>query len=421
MTCIFNTKSLKSLALIIIFFANLSGLTPLSLASYLKPLSLTPLEVQASTPSSLSKIQKEITQAKQDLNQIGQAKKTLQEEIDSINGKIDNLEKQIKSTDELILKTDQEIQENIQQIDDINQEIKKNLKQLQKIKNRNRNPLLSMASSQNMSQLVNSIYSLSGINEEFEALKGEKKQQEIKLQSTKKEQLLAKQTLEEAKIVQSFNKDKSTIIFQQTQGQEDKYQQYLSEQLQKKKEMENSVVVNEVSASTSSNTSNNSPSQTSPASPAPSSTPASSGGSGFILPVVKEGTRTSRCGRGHGYPACDFASRNSPDIWASKAGTIIKTISGCGVGYRSCGGGYGNHVIIDHGNGEQTLYGHLSTVKVSVGQKVGQGEAIGVLGNTGWSTGPHLHFEIKINGFKKNPRKYIGSIPRCEDSFHNCA
>lgn len=70
-----------------------------------------------------------------------------------------------------------------------------------------------------------------------------------------------------------------------------------------------------------------------------------------------------------------------------------------------CGGGYGNFVQINHGNGKQTLYGHLSDAVVTTGTKVRRGETIGYVGTTGWSTGPHLHFECKYGGIVYNPMR----------------
>jgi murein DD-endopeptidase MepM/ murein hydrolase activator NlpD len=68
---------------------------------------------------------------------------------------------------------------------------------------------------------------------------------------------------------------------------------------------------------------------------------------------------------------------------------------------------YGYYVVIDHGNGYQTLYAHLSSVGVSVGEVVGQGQYIGNGGSTGYSTGDHLHFEVTLNGSRVNPLNYL--------------
>ena len=73
----------------------------------------------------------------------------------------------------------------------------------------------------------------------------------------------------------------------------------------------------------------------------------------------------------------------------------------------STSGGYGNMTLINHGNGLSTLYGHQSSIIVSAGQSVTQGQVIGYVGSTGKSTGCHLHFEVRVNGNPVDPTAYL--------------
>ena len=75
--------------------------------------------------------------------------------------------------------------------------------------------------------------------------------------------------------------------------------------------------------------------------------------------------------------------------------------------YYGYNGGYGNYIIISHGNGVQTLYGHCTTLIAEEGQYVSQGETIATVGTTGNSTGNHLHLEIRVNGIAQDPQNYL--------------
>jgi murein DD-endopeptidase MepM/ murein hydrolase activator NlpD len=97
--------------------------------------------------------------------------------------------------------------------------------------------------------------------------------------------------------------------------------------------------------------------------------------------------------------AFDIASNAGPAIIAADGGSV--TYAGC------IDWGYGCHVVIDHGNGYSTLYGHMSVISVSAGQVVNQGQQLGNMGSTGRSTGPHLHFEIRSGGALLNPQDFL--------------
>lgn len=129
--------------------------------------------------------------------------------------------------------------------------------------------------------------------------------------------------------------------------------------------------------------------------PAPSvDTPA---GSGFLWP-----TSVRRITQYYSWvhTGLDIGGPVGTPLYASKAGTV--KVSQCG-----WNGGYGCYIILDHGGGVQTLYGHASQLYVSVGETVVQGQTIAAMGSTGRSTGPHIHFEVRINGSRLNPLKYI--------------
>ena len=105
--------------------------------------------------------------------------------------------------------------------------------------------------------------------------------------------------------------------------------------------------------------------------------------------------------------ALDIGVGEGTPVIATKSGEINFTNTGCSVGDQSCGGSYGNYIKIDHGDGIESLYAHLSEVLVSEGESVVQGQIIAYSGNTGRTTGAHLHFEIRLNGVKVDPLDYV--------------
>lgn len=94
----------------------------------------------------------------------------------------------------------------------------------------------------------------------------------------------------------------------------------------------------------------------------------------------------------------DIANKTGTPLYAAEAGTVERA------GWNN---GYGYNIVINHGGGLKTLYGHSSKLHVKAGDKVNRGDIIADMGSTGWSTGPHIHFEVIVNGVKQNPLNYI--------------
>ena len=111
------------------------------------------------------------------------------------------------------------------------------------------------------------------------------------------------------------------------------------------------------------------------------------------------GSRSSPFGGGSDYhPGIDIANNSGTTIVATAAGVVV---------HSEWNGGYGNMVEIDHGNGITTIYGHAAQIIVQIGQVVNKGQAIAYMGSTGYSTGPHVHYEVRVNGTATNPANFL--------------
>jgi murein DD-endopeptidase MepM/ murein hydrolase activator NlpD len=126
--------------------------------------------------------------------------------------------------------------------------------------------------------------------------------------------------------------------------------------------------------------------------------------SGFLRPV--NGTITDTFG-GRINPVTGVPGNHNGIDYANSTGTPILATKNGVVTYSGWIEGYGNTIILDHGEGIQSLYGHAESLAVSVGQAICQGDVVAYVGSTGMSTGPHLHFEIRINGIPVDPFIYI--------------
>ncbi len=121
--------------------------------------------------------------------------------------------------------------------------------------------------------------------------------------------------------------------------------------------------------------------------------------SAFAWPVVGEITQ----GYSEKHPALDLGAPYGSPVYAAQAGTVTHS------GWARTG--YGYTVILDHGEGVQSLYSHMKGAWVTVGQKVERGQLIGEVGSTGHSSGPHVHFEIRVDGKRVDPSGYLPAAP----------
>lgn len=129
---------------------------------------------------------------------------------------------------------------------------------------------------------------------------------------------------------------------------------------------------------------------------------------GFYQITSPYGTRWGTTHRGIDISSSGIKGAN---ITAANSGEVIFVANNCSHNYGKkkscgCGGGFGNYCMIDHGGGYVTVYGHASRITVKEGQHVTTGDVIGTVGSTGYSTGYHLHFEVRVNGERKDPQKF---------------
>jgi murein DD-endopeptidase MepM/ murein hydrolase activator NlpD len=139
--------------------------------------------------------------------------------------------------------------------------------------------------------------------------------------------------------------------------------------------------------------------------PSASVSTGSQSSNGYIKPV------SGRVSSPYGYrihPVLGYKKFHTGIDFAASSGTSVRSVKSGTVIVAQYNSSYGNYIIVDHGNGVSSLYAHLRGFNVSYGSRVSQGDTIGFVGSTGMSTGPHLHFEIRINGSHVNPAPYLG-------------
>ncbi|MGG5460225.1 murein hydrolase activator EnvC family protein [Clostridium sp. B9] len=346
-----------------------------------------------------------------------------QAKVNEYENKIDTLHNEISETDSEINQVKNSIEENTKEIASAEKE--KQLKQdilgerLRNVykSNLSNKFLYIVLESQSISELLSNITNIQLLvktdNEliaEVEALQSELESRQAQLESSKKtldqkkNELVSKEeslNVVKAEHEETLNTYKSQL--DELESLESDKNAELRELANREDEIEKEIQSYFSTSSTSDDATNSGSVDNSGG----SSTDGSSNNvsSGFIRPVDSSTITSSYGPRVHPvtgqykvHTGVDFAAPAGAPFYASKDG-IVTTAE-----YHPA---YGNMVIIDHGGGYSTLYAHASSLNVSAGQRVKQGQVVSLVGSTGYSTGPHAHFEIRINGQHVNPMNYI--------------
>ncbi len=341
----------------------------------------------------LEKIQKELKKSKQELQ------KTKKEE-QAVLGRLVVINKELKRTKQTLDKANKKIKVNEKQVKVLHTEVNKRARELsvekkelkrrinEVYKSSGLNYLELLMSSRSMSDFFNRLYFFSKIVEKDAQLVDNIRTNVNQVKS--KKQTLEKKTEEIKSLAKSVKVKKVEIsekatekkkLYQALKKRRKQYEAEVAELEKNSNELE-SLIVKKVGSSSG-----------------------TVKGTGVLVWPLR-GRITSRYGYRrhpmwggrHLHTGLDIAARYGTPIKAADSGKVILA---------SWWGGYGKAIVVDHGKGITTVYGHLSRIYKKVGSTVIKGQTIGLVGNTGYSTGPHLHFEVRKNGKHRNPIKYL--------------
>ena len=334
----------------------------------------------------------ESTESKLKANQ--EKQEELDDKINNLNNKTEKIEEKIKSSNERIEKINKESEKLKKEIKQLEEDITSNQESLgERLKVINNNYTLGylkvILSSNSISDFLNNIYIVQEVVKQdkqmlndLENNKNEVKDKKEILDKNKEEEKVIKDEL----VKDKENLDKDKIELKNLKEELVKEEEELEKKLQK-------IAAQKTAASSDSNNLANSNSSSTVISngswPVPGYSRVSSPFGYRIHPVL--GIKKLHTG-------IDIPAPTGTPTVAVSSGTVI---------YSGVQGSYGNTVMIQHDNGLVSLYAHNSSLVVKVGDQVKKGQVVAKIGSTGRSTGPHLHFEIRVNGTAQNPLNYL--------------
>lgn len=341
------------------------------------------------------------------------------EKLEDVTGQINTALQEVQDLNTSIDNTEQEITNLTKEVTDLNQSIsekEKDLAEKQKLLEERlvasymngKNTYMDALFSGGLANFVSNYESIKQIAEydnnlmaDVKNTKTELENERNKVETAKKEKQTKSAELKKLKSEKEAKVNNLTDEQKQIQAQMDEYDSQMKILEQKEKAIAEAAKRKaEQEKSNNSNKNNNTGSNNNGGSTTPTGT--------FQWPVPSSHTITSNYGyRIHPisgtkklHAGIDIGAPGGSNIVAADAGTVVLS----SLGYN---GGYGNYVIISHGNGITTRYAHCSNLFVSAGESVSKGQVIAAVGSTGASTGNHCHFEVRINGESKNPLNYL--------------
>ena len=343
-----------------------------------------------------------------------------QSQIDELDGEIDSVLQEVADLTSSILQYENEIQQLNTRLEELEKSIKEKEAELEEKKKTLENRLVAMYMKKETTfldvvlsgELMNFISNQNLIKQAasydsnlIEVVENLKKTLEDERQEVVKIKAEKQQKTAELQNLKSQKQEKAASLTEEQQQLESKLSEYKA-QAEQYAALERQAIAKEEAAraaAAAASSSKSSGGSTTSYSGAVTST-YSGGKLGWPCPA------SSRITSQYGYrilfgvrdfhTGIDIGAGTGSNICAAESGTVILAAYGWN-------GGYGNYMIVSHGNGVTTRYAHASALYVTAGQTVTKGQVIGAVGTTGNSTGPHLHFEVRINGAHQNPLNYL--------------
>lgn len=390
--------------------------------------------VTQSEIDDLQSQQKEIQQKQQDLKsqinslQYSQSsaiakKEVLDEQVQLTQDEIDNLDGQIKEYDTLIAEKTVEVQD-AQQAEEKQWDV---YKVRMRVMEENgtisywaiifgassfsdmlaRIDMVSDIMQSDESSYQNLVAARKATEDAKTALENTQQQQKTKqTELTASEATLQSQVEEASALVEQIEGNLETYneLYDQTTAEEDKVKAAIEEKEAKLKKQQEAEAAAKAAAEAAAKAAGQ---KTSGGGSSGSGTGSAVGTGSFIWPSYVSRRVTSPFGTRYHPVYHVYKYHSGVDIGGVGYGSDVHAADGGTVITAEYSSGYGNYVVISHGNGYSTLYGHMSKLLVSAGETVSQGDVIGLTGSTGVSTGPHIHFEIWLNGSRVNPLDYF--------------